>query len=251
MGEITKGCIGREDFNVQENDDATETFNRTASEGGVVAIEKMPDIWDGEGHVNIKKLTLDSKVVSPFVITLLDDAAAANILTTLGLTATVAEINTACDGITATAAELNQLDGVGAIIGDATAARTIRTIRITIDDATTAAELKCTVASQWNGDTIAVTDDIGKGETVGNFTLNAAGGQLVIEAAGLTGNCVAVISAVLDKNDSTEDITVYGRVGANDIILDFYDLTAGDAEDLTGLVDTGPVYVSICYITDA
>ena len=102
-----------------------------------------------------------------------------------------------------------------------------------------------------NGDTIAVTDDIGKNETVGNFTLNAAGTELIIEAAGLTGNCVAVVTATIVLNVCQTDLSVYGRVESNDIALSFYDTATGAATDLTTLVDTGAINLSICYITDA
>ena len=53
MGTLTKGLMGREDFNVQQNTNATESFNRASSTGGTVAIEKMPDIWDGLGHIHV------------------------------------------------------------------------------------------------------------------------------------------------------------------------------------------------------
>ena len=53
MGSLTKGLIGREDFKIQTNTSATESFNRTSSAGSTVAVEKMPDIWDGTGKVAV------------------------------------------------------------------------------------------------------------------------------------------------------------------------------------------------------
>jgi len=50
--------------------------------------------------------------ISAFGATLTDDANAATALGTLGLTAKAAEVNTACDGITATAAQLNSIDKI-------------------------------------------------------------------------------------------------------------------------------------------
>jgi len=51
-----KSNIGKEDFSIQTNVDAAETFTRNTSTGGTIALTKMPDVWDGTGKVNTGKV---------------------------------------------------------------------------------------------------------------------------------------------------------------------------------------------------
>jgi hypothetical protein len=166
------------------------------------------------------------------------------------ITATGAELNI-LDGVTATASELNQCDGVGLLVGDSTAGRVVRRSLLNIDDATDANEIKCTLSSNWNGDAIETTDNIGKGETVGNFTLSAGGNTITVEAAGLSGNVVGVLSAEISHNASNNAINVLSQVASNDIYLYFTDDGTAAAQDVTSLVDTGLIRVLVTYITDA
>lgn len=166
------------------------------------------------------------------------------------ITATGAELNIMA-GVTATASELNQCDGVGLLVGDTTSGRILRLVYLNITDATDANEIKCTVTNRWNGDAIEATDNIGKGETVGNFTLDASGYSLTIKAAGLTGNCVAVVTADIVKNVSANPLNVSYQASGNDIVLLFTDDAGGGIQDLTSSVDTGNVELQIAYITDA
>jgi len=53
-----KSHIGKEDFTIQANTDAAETFSRQTSTGGTITITKLPDIWDGLGLVNSGKITI-------------------------------------------------------------------------------------------------------------------------------------------------------------------------------------------------
>ena len=138
----------------------------------------------------------------------------------------------------------------GAIKGGTTSGRNLRTIALTIDDATEASKLKCTVENKFNGDTIAVTDNIVKDATTGNFTLSADGSNLTIEAAGLTSSVVAVISISVYNNNSNTALDVYGAGVMSDISTIYYGAGDGDAKDLTTLVDTGALCVLITYITD-
>lgn len=62
-GELVKGFIGKEDFSIQKNINASETFDRTSSTGGALTMTKMPDIWEGYGKIYAdlisgKKLTV-------------------------------------------------------------------------------------------------------------------------------------------------------------------------------------------------
>ena len=219
------------------------------SQGDLAITEYIKTLLDDEDAATV----FTTLGVTAFIKTLLDDATAAAALITLGLTATAAEINTACDGITATAAEINKAaDGIvyAPITGDATAGRVLRQSYIYIQDATVAAEVKASFTSIWNGDTIGSTDNIGKGETVGNFTLDAVGNGLTVEAAGLSGNCVAVLSIELYANACGTDLLINGQAIDNDIRF-LISNRAGVAQDMTVLVDTGGIGIRVIYLTDA
>ena len=144
-----------------------------------------------------------------------------------------------------------KIDGRGILLGDYTGGRILRTIRLKIDNAAAANEIKCTVTDVWNGDTIAETDNIGKNETVGDFKLDIAGAAVTIRSSGLTGNCVAVISASVDYNAGGSDMKIRGYMLVNDIVLSCTHPTAATIVDLTGTVDVGVTYITIAYITDA
>ena len=138
----------------------------------------------------------------------------------------------------------------GLLEGDATGGRVLRRITLKIDNGTNVNTLKCTVSNLWNGDTIAETDNIAKGATTGNFTLDAGGERLDIEAAGLAGNVIVAwgacylnaSGAVLDwsVSENSNDIRVVPRVSSTAAL-----------QDLTTLVDTGIMTLQIVYITDA
>ena len=51
-----KSNIGKEDFSIQKNVNAAETFVRNTSTGGAIDMTKMPDIWGGTGKPVIGKL---------------------------------------------------------------------------------------------------------------------------------------------------------------------------------------------------
>ena len=138
----------------------------------------------------------------------------------------------------------------GAILGDATKGRNLRISELYVRNGSNAATLKCELASQWNGDTIGETDNVAKNATTGNFSLDAAGTVLTIEAAGLTGNCIGTIGSPT-WNASGTDLILLIRAISNDITVHFRDATASTGLDGTTLVDTGIIYLMILYITDA
>jgi hypothetical protein len=138
----------------------------------------------------------------------------------IDLSATVEEINTACDGVTATASEINTAaDGIAdpPVAGDSTAGRVLRVGHLWITDGTDASTIACQLFSDWNGDAIAEEDNLAAGTPGTYFSLNqsaAAAPTLEILAAGLTGNCVAVVSATLYINDCGSDLLVWGVANA-------------------------------------
>jgi hypothetical protein len=173
------------------------------------------------------------------------------------LTATATEINTACDGITATASEINTAaDGIAnpPVAGDSTAGRVLRIGELWITDGTDASTIACQLFSQWNGDAIAEEDNLAAGTPGTYFSLNetaATAPTLEILAAGITGNCVAVVSASIYLNDSGSDLLVSGSYSGNNIKLFFNNPPNSGNIALSTLVDTGVIYISIAYITDA
>ena len=139
------------------------------------------------------------------------------------------------------------------ILGDGTAGRVLRRLYIKIEDGTNADTIKTTISSEWNGDTDAATDNIGKSATTGNITLDASGGQLTIEAATLAGNCIAILSTEITYNASTTYITVNGSATNNDIVLLFREAKTAATFDLTavGGAHTGDVDIKVTYLTSA
>ena len=138
----------------------------------------------------------------------------------------------------------------GAILGDATKGRNMRIFKLWIQNGTNGVSLKCKTDQEWNGDVIGEVDDIIKDATTGDWTLDADGKNLKIEAALLSGNVVGAM-ATMAANLSQTDLTIWARNNANDIVVGVYNTSAGDLMDMTTLVDTGPIIMQILYITDA
>jgi len=169
-----------------------------------------------------------------------------------------------------TTAEIQQLENIGAttisgaqwgylgamtthpIGGDGTAGRVLRGVYLLIKDGTNASTLKCEVGSRWNSDTIAEVDNIGKGATVGDFSLNADGTRLTIEKTGLSGNCLYVLGHIY-HNASTVNLTLYefANAAANyGIAIYLRSSPGGVNQDITALVDDGDILLHLFYITD-
>ena len=94
------------------------------------------------------------------------------------------------------------------IQGDGTLGRVMRVSSLAIGDAGDDGDLDCALSSEWNGDAIGSTADITKGNTVGDFYLTSGGNGLLILNAGLTGDAVAVLSAVIVENRTGTAILV-------------------------------------------
>lgn len=148
-----------------------------------------------------------------------------------------------------TATLLSKAPKTGVIGGDGIAGEKLKSLRLTIEDGTSANTIKCTVVSAYNGDVIGATDNVAKGATTGNFTLNAGGTELRIEAAGLTGNVVGVLSRSIDYNDSALTFVPNTVSGGNDIIMTFFDLAV--TIDITTIAAGKQVQMLIEYVTSA
>ena len=139
--------------------------------------------------------------------------------------------------------------GSKVIRGDNTAGCVLRRIRLNIENGTNANTIKCSVTDMWNGDAIALTDNIVKNGTTGNFTLSVNGNILTIEASGLSGNVLMALGT-LSYNASSVSILVQCQQSANDIYTSWRYSTSATTVDLTSLVDYGNIRVDILYMTD-
>jgi len=134
-------------------------------------------------------------------------------------------------------------DGKGIIGGIAATDGVIRVAKILIEDGTNADTIKATMSSIWGGDTEAATDNIGKGDTSGDFKLSANGFDLDIE--GISGTVCEVLNAQISNNSLGTHYTpyIYGlgddiRVGIRDVTSSYIDLTdvVGTSKDITMIV---------------
>lgn len=157
----------------------------------------------------------------------------------------VAEVKTAMSlSSVEDGAEINEIEG------DGTNGRVMRQGYLYIRDGTNANTLKCQLISNWNGDEDGPTDNVSKGATTGNYTLNAGGDALRIEAAGLSGNCVMAIGSIFAQGTATTGLTAYIHPDTNDIAITIYDENLA-AQDITALVDLGNLCMQILYLTSA
>ena len=135
------------------------------------------------------------------------------------------------------------------LTGDGTAGRLLRESRLTIENATQASKIKCTMASIFNGDAIAAEDNIAKsGGTL--YELDATGSQIHLPSTGITGNATHVLMAICVDNASGNIFYIKPSIVSNGITIVF-ELNDSSAYDLTSAVDTGTIVVDIIYLTIA
>jgi len=127
-----------------------------------------------------------------------------------------------------------------------------RTMTLLIDDASEAAHVKCSTASVWRGKTNAAQDDIGPDDVdtgVWNMTSAGGGSVLYLLSTGITGSLVAILSAEIITNNSATAVNVAVSI-ATHMIFTFTNAASGAAVDLTTLVDTGTITLTITYIAE-
>lgn len=139
------------------------------------------------------------------------------------------------------------------IKGDGTEGRVLRCMTVRIKNGATAAHIKVETTSVWNGDVIAESTEFTKGETSAEsrFILDASGYLLSVLNAGITGDPLAVLSATISYNASGTILSVFGAISSTHVRLLFYNNPTGETVDLTTLVDTGEINVTILYVTSA
>ena len=133
------------------------------------------------------------------------------------------------------------------LTGDGTAGRILRVSRLTIEDATQASKIKCTMASIFNGDAIAAEDNIAKsGGTL--YSLDATGSKIHLPSTGITGDATHALMANCVDNGSGNIFYINPTIVSAGITIEFQ-LNDSTAYDLTGAVDTGTIVVDIIYLT--
>ena len=161
--------------------------------------------------------------------------------TLTGLTAEVDELNTSSDGI-----------ADPPIAGDSTAGRVLRRSKLTIEDATDASEIKCTLSSMWNGDSASPVDNIDSTTGAGGYTWSdlTTVNIVKLDASLFTGNPISVLSVEIAQNYCGESHTVFGDVVATELWFSLYPEPTGANLSLGTLVDTGNIVITFAYLTD-
>lgn len=159
----------------------------------------------------------------------------------------------------ATATQITKLDGiedgaeVNEIVGDGNTGYTLRNSYLLVKNGTNANTVKPSFTARWNGDTISEVDNLGKGNTSGNFELSSDGKSLYIKVDGLSGSglfamgnplyiCIGATAIV--------SITALSET-TGDLRLQVNNPVDGSLYDLTVLVDTGNINVDTFYLTNA
>lgn len=141
----------------------------------------------------------------------------------------------------------NGLMQSAAINGDLSAGLVLRRANLVIQPGTAANTLKAELLNIWNGDVIASTDNIGKGATVGNFSLSADGFTLSILNSGITGVPVAVLSTELQNYTATALFSPINEVSGTSITYGVKGDVSGTSKDMTAL--GGFSVISFTYLT--
>jgi len=142
-----------------------------------------------------------------------------------------------------------------AIIGDATSGRVLRNLTILIANGGVGNSIDVTggrgptAVEFWNASNIAIEEDLDEDETLTRFGLSIDGSRLTVLAAGLDGNAVAGLSAIVTSNLSTVDLNSVVLASGNNLFINFRNSDTGATADLRDLVNTGLIYVNITYLT--
>lgn len=148
-------------------------------------------------------------------------------------------------------------DGKGAILGDSTIKRTLRTLELLLSDGSSN-DLEASTTSKWNGHTIAV-EDLTAGVIGSRFALLVDGGadhcQLRIREEGFKSIISGVmfvtpISCFIARNQTNIGLSVDVNEVADDCQFLFYNISTGAQVDLDTLVNTGDITLHLTYLTN-
>lgn len=110
--------------------------------------------------------------------------------------------------------------------------------------------IKCTLTNIFNGDTIAVTDNIAKNATTGHYTLSADGTYFSIENAGLSGSVLSVMGTMsVQYGHGLTWINSRIMQSGSDIQVLIYADKIGNGVDWT-TISGGRMDFTLLYITD-
>jgi hypothetical protein len=160
--------------------------------------------------------------------------------------------NATLDEAVALSSKIPKTAAISGVTGSGTAG-VLRCSKIIVYDGTAANTIKCTVINLVNGDASAVTADIAKGATVGNFSLDAGGTLLKWLASGITGTFIEVLSATMHEPSGTLTPTAIqcGNSGSNDMNMYLSKDSIGGVYDWTTISVGGYFIFRVLYMTDA
>ena len=133
--------------------------------------------------------------------------------------------------------------------GDGTAGRSLRVSRLTIEKSVTASELECTLASVFNGDTVAEETGLKKTVSTTSFSLDTTGSQFHIKAGAITGSATHVLTATIIENGTDYITYCTPSVVSSGITLTFKVLNESTAQDLSVGVAADKLILDIIYLT--
>ncbi len=138
-----------------------------------------------------------------------------------------------------------------AVEGYGTGRNVLRSLRLKLENATTAGNyVKATTFNKFNHTPIAEADDVLLGTPKTNFSYPLAW-VFDILVAGLEGNCIGVLSASVQENQSGTALTVVGDVNSNGIRVSLLNAASAAGADIDSLVDTGQISIQVLYVTSS
>jgi len=148
-----------------------------------------------------------------------------------------------------TATELKGLHhGHGVIEGDTTQGRVFRFLELFIEDGSGADLIKMTGTARFNGDDIAVEDDVNGTGTRFYHSGTSCG---ILDSA-ITGSSVEIITADVINNSTGEHVAIKATIETTPARMNFiasgFD---GTDDDISDLIDTDDLTIFVGYITDA
>lgn len=138
------------------------------------------------------------------------------------------------------------------VIGDGTAGRILKSMKLEISDGTNANTVKVTPTPSlgvFNSDDPGTTDNVAKNATTGNYTLASDGASLIITQAGLSGPCIGILSCQTVYNTTALTFLINPIISSGGIYLPF--MNADTAVDITGLAPGKKFTLLIAYLTSA
>jgi len=148
-----------------------------------------------------------------------------------------------------TATELKGLHhGHGVIEGDTTQGRVFRFLELFIEDGSGADLIKMTGTARFNGDDIAVEDDVNGTGT----RFYHSGTSFGILDSAITGNSVEIITVDIINNSTGEGLAIKATIETTPARINFIASGIdGTDDDISDLINTDDLTLFVGYVTDA